>query len=265
MSLLYEAGRLTRAATRGDGEVGEDVTANVATIVAVPRQLGAGAPEVVEVRGEIYMPVRRLRGAQPAPGGSRGPHLHQPPQRRGRFAAPEGPGGDGEPRPVVLRLPAGRGDRGPARSRPTTRPWSGCGTPASLSTPQIRTVPGLEEVDAYCRPWLERRHALDYEIDGAVVKVDDLAQRRELGSTSKAPRWAIAYKFPPEEKTTLLKSIMVSIGRTGKATPFAMLEPVVVGGARVSLATLAQRGPGAGQGRPAGRHRRGPPGGRRHP
>jgi DNA ligase (NAD+) len=85
---------------------------------------------------------------------------------------------------------------------------------------------------------LDRRHTLAYEIDGTVVKVDDLAQRRELGATSKAPRWAIAYKFPPEEKTTELKGIMVSIGRTGKATPFAMLEPVVVGGARVSLATL---------------------------
>ena len=97
---------------------------------------------------------------------------------------------------------------------------------------------GLDEVDEYCRHWLEHRHDLDYEIDGAVVKVDDLAQRRELGATSKAPRWAIAYKFPPEEKTTLLKEIMVSIGRTGKATPFAMLEPVVVGGATVGVATL---------------------------
>ncbi|HTW06537.1 MAG TPA: NAD-dependent DNA ligase LigA, partial [Acidimicrobiales bacterium] len=102
----------------------------------------------------------------------------------------------------------------------------------------VRTVPSLEEVDAYCRNWLNRRHEIDFEIDGVVVKVDDLAQRRELGATSKAPRWAIAYKFPPEEKTTLLKDIMVSIGRTGKATPFAVLEPVVVGGARVSLATL---------------------------
>ena len=104
--------------------------------------------------------------------------------------------------------------------------------------PNIELVHGLEEVDSYCRSWLDRRHSLDYEIDGAVVKVDDLAQRRELGATSKAPRWAIAYKFPPEEKTTLLKGIMVSIGRTGKATPFAMLEPVMVGGAKVSLATL---------------------------
>jgi len=96
----------------------------------------------------------------------------------------------------------------------------------------------LEEVDQYCQKWLENRHSIDFEIDGVVVKVDDLAQRRELGATSHAPRWAIAFKFPPEEKTTLLKEIMVSIGRTGKATPFAVLEPVVVGGARVGLATL---------------------------
>jgi DNA ligase (NAD+) len=104
--------------------------------------------------------------------------------------------------------------------------------------PNIRTVQGLDAVNEYCHEWLEHRHDLNYEIDGVVVKVDDLAQRRELGATSKAPRWAIAYKFPPEEKTTLLKDIMVSIGRTGKATPFAVLEPVVVGGANVGLATL---------------------------
>jgi DNA ligase (NAD+) len=104
--------------------------------------------------------------------------------------------------------------------------------------PHIRLVDSLEAVDEYCRYWLEHRHELDYEIDGVVVKVDDLAQRRELGSTARAPRWAIAYKFPPEERTTLLRDIMVSIGRTGKATPFAVLEPVVVGGAEVRLATL---------------------------
>ena len=104
--------------------------------------------------------------------------------------------------------------------------------------PNIRTVHGLDEVDEYCRHWLEHRHDLDYEIDGVVVKVDNLAQRLELGATSKAPRWAIAFKFPPEERTTLLRDIMVSIGRTGKATPFAMLEPVTVSGSRVKLATL---------------------------
>ncbi|MBV8560774.1 MAG: NAD-dependent DNA ligase LigA, partial [Acidimicrobiia bacterium] len=104
--------------------------------------------------------------------------------------------------------------------------------------PEIRTLGSLEKVGAFCRRWLEHRHDLDYEIDGVVVKVDDLAQRVELGATSKAPRWAIAYKFPPEEATTVLKDIMVSIGRTGKATPFAMLEPVRVSGSTVQVATL---------------------------
>ena len=96
----------------------------------------------------------------------------------------------------------------------------------------------LDEVHAFCERWLQHRHDLDYEIDGVVVKVDSIAQQRELGSTSKAPRWAIAYKFPPEERQTKLRSIMVSIGRTGKATPFAMLEPVFVGGSTVGVATL---------------------------
>ena len=99
-------------------------------------------------------------------------------------------------------------------------------------------VKGLDEALALCRHWEEHRHDLGYEIDGVVIKVDDLALQRELGATSHAPRWAIAYKFPPEERTTRLRAIQVSIGRTGKATPFAVLEPVFVGGSTVSLATL---------------------------
>jgi DNA ligase (NAD+) len=104
--------------------------------------------------------------------------------------------------------------------------------------PETRVVGTLDEVYGFCSHWLEHRHDLGYEIDGVVVKVDDLAQRRELGATSHAPRWAIAFKFPPEERTTLLRAIMVSIGRTGKATPFAQLEPVFVGGSTVGVATL---------------------------
>jgi DNA ligase (NAD+) len=104
--------------------------------------------------------------------------------------------------------------------------------------PEIVTVDSLDEVTAYCARWQEHRHDLGYEIDGVVIKLDDLAQRDLLGFTSKAPRWAIAYKFPPEERTTLLNDIMVSIGRTGRATPFAVLQPVFVGGSTVGLATL---------------------------
>ena len=122
---------------------------------------------------------------------------------------------------------------------------------------------------AFCARWEEHRHDLDYEIDGVVVKVDDLALQRELGATSRAPRWAIAYKFPPEERSTTLLDIEVSIGRTGKATPFAVLEPVFVGGSTVGTGHPPQRGPGPAEGRAAGRHghraqgrRRDPRGGR---
>jgi DNA ligase (NAD+) len=238
MNLLYEGGRLTRAATRGDGVVGEDVTRNVETIAAVPRRLqGRQLPEVVEIRGEIYMAISafdELNRRQANIGGR-------------TFINPRNAAA-GSLRQKDAAVTAGRdlgfwayqlGDvvGGPAFSahRETLEWMRETGLPVN---PNVRLVEGLEDVDEYCRTWLEHRHQLDYEIDGAVVKVDDLAQRRELGATSRAPRWAIAYKFPPEEKTTLLEGIMVSIGRTGKATPFAMLRPVVVGGARVSLATL---------------------------
>jgi DNA ligase (NAD+) len=122
------------------------------------------------------------------------------------------------------------------RTHTETLEWlSGLGLPVN---PEIRTVPDLDDVASFCLRWMEHRHDLDYEVDGVVVKVDDLALRGELGSTSKAPRWAIAFKFPPEERTTKLLEILVSIGRTGKATPFAQLEPVFVGGSTVQVATL---------------------------
>jgi DNA ligase (NAD+) len=237
MNLLYEGGRLTRAATRGDGEVGEDVTANVITISVIPRQLGRRAPDVVEVRGEIFMPKTAFEdlNRRQAEAGAR------------TFINPRNAAA-GSLRQKDPAITAGRElgfwayQLGAVEGGPqfTTHMQSlgwmrQAGFPVN---PNIELVHGLDEVDDYCRRWLDQRHTLDYEIDGTVIKVDDLAQRRELGATSKAPRWAIAYKFPPEERTTLLNGIMVSIGRTGKATPFAMLEPVVVGGANVSLATL---------------------------
>ncbi len=237
MSLLYEGGRLTRAATRGDGEVGEDVTANVATIAAIPHTLPGPAPAVVEVRGEIYMPIPAFE------------ELNKRQVEAGAriFINPRNAAA-GSLRQKDPEVTAGRElgfwayqlgtvEGGPEYIHHTeTLDWMrSAGFPVN---PHITLVHGLDEVDKYCRDWLRRRHSLPYEIDGTVIKVDDLAQRRELGSTARAPRWAIAYKFPPEEKTTILNGIMVSIGRTGKATPFAMLEPVVVGGAKVSLATL---------------------------
>jgi DNA ligase (NAD+) len=240
MSLLYEGGRFVRAATRGDGVVGEDVTPNVRTIGVIPDRLEgprAEIPRVVEVRGEVYMPIHafeELNRRQAEEGGR-------------TFINPRNAAA-GSLRQKDASITATRelsfwayqlGDLegGPRFTEHSqSLEWMrAAGFPVS---PEIRLLHGLDEVDEYCRRWLEHRHDLDYEVDGVVIKVDSLAQRRELGSTSSAPRWAIAYKFPAEEKTTKLNNIMVSIGRTGKATPFAMLEPVNVGGANVKLATL---------------------------
>ena len=236
-SLLYEDGRYVRGATRGNGVVGEDVTENVRTISVIPERLDGDAPEVLEVRGEVYMPVSAFEELN---------------QRQGEaglrlFANPRNSGA-GSLRQKDPKITASRELRfwayqlGEIIGGPRFRRHSesldflkAAGLPVN---PEVRTVGSLEDVFAYCENWLKHRHDLDYEIDGVVIKVDDLGQREELGSTSKSPRWAIAYKFPPEEATTVLKDIMVSIGRTGKATPFAQLEPVRISGSTVQLATL---------------------------
>ena len=246
MSLRYEDGRFVQAATRGDGRVGEDVTANVATIGAVPATL-KGAPPVLEVRGEVYMPIasfEKLRAAKEA-------------ENARRVAAGRKP----EPVPVNPRN-AGAGSLRQKDPSVTAQRelsfWSYqlgevVGGPDFTShhatlealrelgfpvNPEIRVVDDLDGVYEFCRHWQEHRHDLPYEIDGAVVKVDSLEQRERLGFTSRAPRWAIAFKFPPEERTTILRDIQVSVGRTGRTTPFAVLEPVFVGGSTVSMATL---------------------------
>ena len=238
MSLLYEGGEFVRAATRGNGVQGDDVTPNVRTIAGVPHRLtGPSVPDVLEVRGEVYLPIpafEELNRRQMEAGGR-------------LFANPRNAGG-GSLRQKDPRVTAGRDlrfftyqlghmERGPAlrRHSETLEFLAAAGLPVN---PNIEVKESLEEVDAYARHWQEHRHDLDYEIDGVVVKVDDLAQRAELGSTSKSPRWAIAYKFPPEEATTLLEDIEVSIGPSGKATPFARLAPVRVSGSTVKLASL---------------------------
>ncbi|MDQ1421671.1 MAG: ligase [Acidimicrobiaceae bacterium] len=240
MSLLYQDGRLARAATRGDGVVGEDVTPNVRTIGVIPGQLDVesqATPSVLEVRGEVYMPIsafEELNRREAAKGG----RVFSNPRNSGAGSLRQkDPGVTASRELAFWAYQLGAMEAGPSFTEHSqTLEWMReAGFPVN---PNIKTVHGLDEVDEYCRHWLEHRHDLDYEIDGVVVKVDNLAQRLELGATSKAPRWAIAFKFPPEERTTLLRDIMVSIGRTGKATPFAMLEPVTVSGSRVKLATL---------------------------
>ena len=240
ISLTYENGRYVRGATRGNGVTGEDVTENVRTIEVIPERLAlpaAPTPEVLEVRGEVFMPLSAFEELNRRQGEA-GERLFANPRNSGAGSLRQkDPAVTASRELSFFSYQLGEIQGGPTfrRHSETLDFLDEAGLPVN---PEIRTVDTLEEVDAFCRNWLEHRHDLDYEIDGVVVKVDDLAQRQELGATSKSPRWAIAYKFPPEQATTKLDDIMVSIGRTGKATPFAMLEPVRVSGSTVRLATL---------------------------
>ena len=236
-ALTYEDGVLTVAATRGDGRVGEDITANVRTLKSIPRRLDTeDPPSVIEVRGEVYFPVKafeelnvRLTEAGDRP-----------------FANPRN-GAAGSLRQKDAKITASRPLRmwvhsfGAAEgitfdSHSDFLAWSEkVGLPVP---PTNHRTKNLKEVLTFLRRWEKTRHSLDWEIDGAVIKVDDAKLQRRLGATSHAPRWAIAYKFPPEERTALLKSIEVHTGRTGKITPFAVLEPVFVGGVTITNATL---------------------------
>jgi len=247
MSLTYLDGRFDQAATRGDGQVGEDVTANVATIAAIPDAIARAVgppPAVIEVRGEVYMPIAAFEDL----------NRRQAETDQRLFVNPRNSAA-GSLRQKDAGVTATRALSFWAYQVGELRPPGGGGLAEELSTshaatlgwlaragfpvnPEHRVVHGLDEALAFCRHWEEHRHDLGYEIDGVVIKVDDLALQAELGATSRAPRWAIAYKFPPEERTTRLEAIQVSIGRTGKATPFAVLEPVFVGGSTVGLATL---------------------------
>jgi DNA ligase (NAD+) len=237
MSLRYEHGVLVQAATRGDGRVGEDVTANVRTIDDVPKRLSDAAPEVLEVRGEVYMStaVFEALNAEYLAAGER--PLVNPRNAAAGSLRQKDPAMTAKRRLSFWSYQLGEVVGGPtfASHMETLDFIRSLGLPVN---PEVRTLDTIDAVAQYCADREEHRHQLPYEIDGVVVKVDDLAQRDRLGFTSRAPRWAIAYKFPPEERTTLLLDIQVSVGRTGRATPFAVLEPVFVGGSTVSMATL---------------------------
>ena len=258
ISIRYEGGVLVQAATRGDGKVGEDVTPNVSTIAALPKKLaqvkkapkGTVVPEVLEVRGEIFMSTDaflQLKAEKEAE------NVERAAAGRAPVAVPVNPrnAGAGSLRQKDPTVTASRdlsmwayqlGEvvGGPKFTghRETLDLLAALGFPVN---PEITVVDSLEGVAAFCRHWREHRHDLPYEIDGVVVKVDDLDQRERLGFTARAPRWAIAFKFPPEERNTVLRDIQVSVGRTGRTTPFAVLEPVFVGGSTVSMATLHNR------------------------
>jgi len=251
LSLRYENGTYVQAATRGDGKVGEDVTANVRTIGEVPNVLRvAGVPAVLEVRGEVYMSktafeklrhekmrenadrVAAGRKPQPVPANPRNAGAGSLRQKDPAVTATR------ELSMWVYQLGEVEGTPAFTSHHDTLDYLRSLGFPVN---PEVRVVDSLAEVITFCAHWQEHRNELPYIIDGVVVKVDDLGQRERLGYTSKAPRWAVAVKFPPEERTTLLRDIKVSIGRTGRATPFAELEPVVVAGSTVSMATLHNR------------------------
>jgi DNA ligase (NAD+) len=238
ISLIYENGRYVQAATRGDGTTGEDVTPNIATVAAIPERLAMKKPPaLLEVRGEVYMPAAAFEevNRRQAEAGLR---LFPNPRNTAAGSLRQK-----DPKITASRelsffcYQVGAVEGGPkfARHSETLAFLAEAGLPVN---PEARVLTSLDDVHAFCQHWQEHRHDLGYDIDGVVIKVDNLAQRGELGSTSKAPRWAIAFKFPPEERTTPLNDIMVSIGRTGKATPFAVLEPVFVGGSTVGVATL---------------------------
>ncbi len=241
VALTYRDGMLVRAATRGDGSVGEDITANVRTIRSVPLRIPAAGPEPavpgsVEVRGEVYLPLEAFAAlndrlaeagektyANPrnaAAGGLRQLDSRITAQRPLRFFAYSLGPVDG-PRPG---------------SQSAALRWlREVGIPVN---PKATRVEDIEEAVAFCRHWTGDRDSLDYEIDGVVVKVDDLGQQARLGAVSNAPRWAVAFKFPAREATTRLLDILVNVGRTGVIKPEAVLEPVGIGGVTVSQATL---------------------------
>ena len=240
INLLYEDGRLVRALTRGDGRTGEDVTPNVKTIDSVPHRLtgsaGLPVPSLLEVRGEVFLPLEafeRLNVAMTDAG-------------KAMFANPRNAAAGSlrqkDPRVTATRalgmvchgVGARKGFEPTAQSAAydALKAW---GLPTS---DRVRVLPGLAEVQGYIEHYGEHRHDVEHEIDGVVVKVDDVALQRRLGSTSRAPRWAIAFKYPPEEVNAKLLAIEVNTGRTGRVTPFGRMEPTRVAGSTVEMATL---------------------------
>jgi DNA ligase (NAD+) len=240
IALVYRDGRLERAATRGDGRVGEDVTLNARTIGDIPEMLTAAEgfpiPEVLEVRGEVFFMLAdfaTLNASLVEDG-------------KAPFANPRNSaaGSLRQKNPAITaRRPLRMICHGlgytqgfnPATLHDAYRALKAWGLPVSDHTTRVA---GLAAVVKRIDFWGQRRHHIEHEIDGVVVKVDDFAQQRRLGATSRTPRWAVAYKYPPEEAQTTLIDIKVNVGRTGRVTPFAFMTPVRIAGSTVSMATL---------------------------
>ncbi len=237
VSLTYERGLLVRGATRGDGVSGEDITPNVRAIDAIPLRLLGEAPDFMEVRGEVYMPLPAFEDLNQRQA-SRGDRLFTNPRNAAAGSVRQKDPGVTASRSLSIWVyQLGLIEGGPAFHRH----WETLEYLRELGlrvNPASRAVPDLAGVEAYVAQAETDRHGYSYQTDGVVVKLDSLSGQGRLGYTAKAPRWAVAYKFPPEEQTTTLRAIEINIGRTGAATPFAVLEPVFVGGANVGMATL---------------------------
>jgi len=236
IALTYEDGVLVRGVTRGDGVRGEDVTSNVRVIRALPLKLHDGPGGRIEVRGEIYLPRRAFDRVN-----REREDADEPPFANPRNAA-AGTMRNLDPALVARRglgayvyqlvVPGVRERQRHSETLEQLRAWR---LPVE---PHWRLCRGIDELMAFCRHWQDARQALDFDTDGVVVKVDDLALRERLGATAKFPRWALAFKFPAQQKETILRRIEVNVGRTGAVTPYAVLDPVRLGGSTISLATL---------------------------
>lgn len=241
VSLTYENGELVQAATRGDGAVGEDVTANVRTIKSVPIVLRGDAPALLEVRGEIYLPVpefEALNRRQAEAGEA--PYIN-PRNTAAGSVRQKDPAVTASRNLAVWIYQVGAVEGGPTLGSHTElMAW--LGDLGLRVNPANSAVESFDEVKAYVSKATKDRHNREYETDGIVIKVDSLSDQIEVGFTARSPRWAIAYKLPPEEKNTLLKSIEINVGRTGAVTPYAVMEPVFVGGVTVTNATLHNEG-----------------------
>jgi DNA ligase (NAD+) len=237
VDLVYQAGRLVRAATRGDGTTGEDITYNLRTIDTVPDRLATKSPPaLLEVRGEVFLPHEAFEGINAALVAEGKPPFANPRNSAAGSLRQKDPRVTAT-RPLALTL-HGLGARegfDPPSQSAAYAALQEMGLPVSS---RYEVVDDLDGVHRYVAYWGEHRHDIEHDIDGVVVKVDSLALQGRLGATSKAPRWAIAWKYPPEEVTTRLNAITVNVGRTGRVTPFAVLEPVQVGGVTVGTATL---------------------------
>jgi DNA ligase (NAD+) len=240
MALVYRDGRLVRAATRGDGRTGEDVTLNARTIDDVPERLTASdeypIPRVLEVRGEVFFRVADFEALNASLVEDGKAPFANPRNSAAGSLRQKNPAVTARRKLRMIVHGLGHAEGfSPATLHDAYLALKAWGLPVSEHTTRVQGIDAVEERIAY---WGEHRHDMEHEIDGVVVKVDEVALQRRLGSTSRAPRWAIAYKYPPEEATTKLLDIRVNVGRTGRVTPFAYMTPIKVAGSTVGLATL---------------------------